>query len=183
MKPGGVEERRTCNDLWSQLFSFVLHPDEGKIPNAFCLLSVICIKVITKTNCNFSIDQSALLTASRQILDHYYGIFCCWVARVPPCETSPCSGKEQGKMAVFTGYSEQNSSQMSGVCLGGDGKITLCRQSIGWSCQPIQGAKKVIFTACHSGKLKLQPLAKKLRRSKKTTFLASNRSWSQVCEI
>ena len=24
-----------------------------------------------------SIDQSAILTASRQILHHYYGIFCC----------------------------------------------------------------------------------------------------------
>ena len=30
-------------------------------------------------------------------------------------------------MAVFTGYTEQNSSQMPGVCLGGDGWI--CRQS------------------------------------------------------
>ena len=48
MKPGGVQERRPCNDL-AVLFSFVLRPDEGKIPNAFCLLSVICIEVITKT--------------------------------------------------------------------------------------------------------------------------------------
>ena len=57
---------------------------------------------------------------SRHILCHHYGNFCCRVAGVPPCETSPCIGKERGKMAVFTGYAEQNSSQMPGVCLGGD---------------------------------------------------------------
>ena len=33
-------------------------------------------------------------------------------------------------------------------------------------------------------KLKLQPVAKMMRHSHgKTTFLASNRSWSQVCKI
>jgi len=32
-------------------------------------------------------------------------------------------------MAVFTGYTEQNSSQIPGVCLGGNGQT--CRQSIG----------------------------------------------------
>ena len=42
VKPGGVQERRPCNDL-SQLFSFVLRPDKGKyqMPFVFCLLFVL----------------------------------------------------------------------------------------------------------------------------------------------
>ena len=59
---------------------------------------------------------------SRLILHHHYGIFCRWVAEVPPHETSSCNGKEPGKMAVFRGYTEQNFSQIHvpGVCLGED---------------------------------------------------------------
>ena len=38
---------------------------------------------------------------SRLILHHHYGIFCCWVAEVPSYETSPCNGKEPGKVVVF----------------------------------------------------------------------------------
>ena len=60
---------------------------------------------------------------SRQILCHHYGIFCRWVAEVPPCETSLCSSKEWGNMAVFTSYTEKNSSEMPGVCLGVDGQF------------------------------------------------------------
>ena len=36
-----------------------------------------------------------------QILHYHYGIFCCWVAEVLPCEMSP-SGDEQGEMYVLT---------------------------------------------------------------------------------
>ena len=59
---------------------------------------------------------------SRLILHRHYGIFCLWVAEVPPHETSPCNGKGPGKMAVFRGYTEQNFSQIHvpGTCLGED---------------------------------------------------------------
>ena len=50
MKPGGWRKGELAMISDHNYFHyFVLHPDEGKIPNAFCLLSVICIKVITKT--------------------------------------------------------------------------------------------------------------------------------------
>ena len=79
-------------------------------------LHLTCLSFVTNSwnhlKYNYSIVQSALMT--RQILHYHYGIFCGWVAEVPPCEPSLCSSKEWGNMAVFTSYTEKNSSEMPG---------------------------------------------------------------------
>ena len=50
VKPGGVQERRPCNDLSQYYFHLYFAQTKGKYQiNAFCLLSVICVEVITKT--------------------------------------------------------------------------------------------------------------------------------------
>ena len=88
-------------------------------------LHLTCLSFVTNSwnhlKYNYSIVQSALMT--RQILHYHYGIFCRWVAEVPPCEPSLCSSKEWGNMAVFTSYTARNSSEMPGVCLGVDGRF------------------------------------------------------------
>ena len=53
-------------------------------------LHLTCLSFVTNSwnhlKYNYSIVQSALMT--RQILHYHYGIFCRWVAEVPPCEPS-----------------------------------------------------------------------------------------------
>ena len=99
----------------------------------FCLYSwrlhslwpfVFCLSFISNNLNNVTSPSSnqCFWPDSRLILHHHYGIFCRWVAEVPHQETSPCNGKEPGKMAVFRGHREQNFSQIHvpGVCLGED---------------------------------------------------------------
>ena len=74
----------------------------------FCLYSwrlhslwpfVFCLSFISNNLNNVTSPSSnqCFWPDSRLILHHHYGIFCRWVAEVPPHETSPCNG-----------YTEQN---------------------------------------------------------------------------
>ena len=63
---------------------------------AFCLLSVIRKQQLKQ--CNYSVDQSALLTGFRTDFASSVWNFCCWVADVPPCETSPSAKSEEKRM-------------------------------------------------------------------------------------
>ena len=100
-------------------------------------------------------DQSVLLTDSRQILCHHYGIFCHWVAKVPPRETLPWSGKEQGEMAVFTGYSEKLQSNAWGEMGGYVDRVSADSVNQYWAMgcpnyersqqQPLSSVPKVVI--------------------------------------
>ena len=74
----------------------------------FCLYSwrlhslwpfVFCLSFISNNLNNVTSPSSnqCFWPDSRLILHHHYGIFCRWVAEVPPHEMSPCKGKEPGK--------------------------------------------------------------------------------------
>ena len=63
---------------------------------AFGLLSVICKQWLKQ--CNYSVDQSALLTGFRTYFTSSVSNFCCWVADVPPREMSPAAKSEEKRM-------------------------------------------------------------------------------------
>ena len=63
---------------------------------AFCLLSVIRKQQLKQ--CNYSVDQSVLLTGFRTDFTSSVWNFCHWVADVPPRETSPAAKSEEKLM-------------------------------------------------------------------------------------
>ena len=63
---------------------------------AFCLLSVIRKQQLKQ--CNYSVDQSVLLTGFRTDFTSSVWNFCHWVADVPPRETSPAAKSEEKRM-------------------------------------------------------------------------------------
>ena len=70
---------------------------------AFCLLSVVHKQWLK--NCNCCVNQSALLTGFWTDFTSSVWNFCCWVADVPPCETSPAMKSEEKRM-----FSQANTS-------------------------------------------------------------------------
>ena len=62
----------------------------------FCLLSVIRKQKVKQ--CNYFVDQSALLTGFRTDFTSSVWNFCHWVADVPPRETSPAARSEEKRL-------------------------------------------------------------------------------------
>ena len=63
---------------------------------AFGLLSVICKQCLKQ--CNYSVDQSALLNGFRTYFTSWVWNFCRWVPDVPPRETFPAAKSEEKRM-------------------------------------------------------------------------------------
>ena len=77
---------------------------------AFCLLSVVRKQWLKQ--CNYSVDQSALLTGFWTDFTSSVWNFCRLVADVPPHETSPAAKSEEKRMfsqaiALLTGTRTQ----------------------------------------------------------------------------
>ena len=74
------------------------------------LLSVICKQLLKQ--CNFSVDQSALLTGFRTDSVSSVWNFCRWVADIPPCDMSLAAKSEEKRMfsqAIATDHRDKSS--------------------------------------------------------------------------